>query len=164
MTGNRSSRPPRTAQFRPDHRRHRCRPVRLLLPWLLSRAFPLWPWIGGGLLGGIGLLIPAALGPVYKVWMKFGHVMGAINTRLILGLFFYLIVTPFGFVMRLFRWDPMRRRRVEGDSYRVTSHANSTHGETLLMIELSKTSGHSCASARNSGLPPSSSCCCSWAR
>jgi Saxitoxin biosynthesis operon protein SxtJ len=97
----------------------------LLLPWLLSRAFPLWPWIVAGLLGGLGLLIPAALGPVYRVWMKFGHVMGAINTRLILGLFFYVIITPFGFVMRLFRWDPMRRRPAEGASYRVTSRAKS---------------------------------------
>jgi hypothetical protein len=93
----------------------------LLLPWLLSRAFPLWPWIVAGLLGGLGLLIPAALGPVYKVWMKFGHVMSAVNTRLILGLFFYAIVTPIGFAMRLFRWDPMRRRRAEGASYRVAS-------------------------------------------
>jgi hypothetical protein len=97
----------------------------LFLPWLLSRAFPLWPWVVAGLLGGLGLLVPAGLGPVYRLWMKFGHVMGAINTRLILGLLFYGIFTPVGLLMRLFRWDPMRRRQREAGSYRVASGARS---------------------------------------
>lgn len=102
----------------------------LLLPWLLSRALPLWPWVVAGVLGGLGLLLPAALGPVYRLWMKFGHVMGAINTRLILGLLFYAIFTPVGLAMRLFRWDPMRHRTQAGDSYRVASHVrNPKHME-----------------------------------
>ena len=95
----------------------------LLLPWLLSRPFPLWPWVVAGMLGGLALLFPSGLGPIYRVWMKFGHVMGAINTRLILGVMFYLVVTPIGFAMRLFAWDPLRRRRADGPSYRVQSHA-----------------------------------------
>jgi hypothetical protein len=94
----------------------------LLLPWLLSHAWPLWPWIVAGILGGLGLVAPNLLGPVYTVWMKFGHVMGAINTRIILGVFFYLIMTPIGLAMRLFRWDPMRRQAGEGTSHRVPSH------------------------------------------
>ena len=97
----------------------------LLLPWLFSHAFPLWPWIVAGVLGSLGLLAPAALGPVYRLWMKFGHVMGAINTRIILGLLFYVIFTPVGLAMRLFRWDPMRRRKSDGGSYRVVNHPKS---------------------------------------
>lgn len=97
----------------------------LLLPWLFSRAFPTWPWIVAGVLGGAGLLAPAWLGPVYRVWMGFGRVMGAINSRIILGLFFFVIVTPVGFVMRLFGWDPMRSHPAEGSSYRVTKAAKS---------------------------------------
>jgi hypothetical protein len=97
----------------------------LLLPLVLSRAFPTWPWIVACVLSGSGLLAPAVLGPVHRVWMGFGHVMGAINSRLILGLFFFVIVTPIGFVMRLFGWDPMRRQPAEGSSYRVTKPARS---------------------------------------
>jgi hypothetical protein len=101
----------------------------LLLPWLLTHAFPIWPWIVAGVLGAAALIAPLALGPVYKVWMKFGHVMGAINTRLILGLFYYAVVTPIGMSMRLFRWDPMRRR-ASGQTYRVASRAKpSQHME-----------------------------------
>lgn len=97
----------------------------LLLPWLLSHAFPVWPWAVAGVLGALGLVAPVALGPIYTLWMKFGHVMGAINTRLILGLFFYVILTPFGLVMRVFGWDPMRRRPARGGSYRVETPAKS---------------------------------------
>jgi hypothetical protein len=99
----------------------------LLLPWIFSGVYRPWPWIVAGGLAGTGLLAPLALGLVYRLWMRFGHVMGAINTRLILGLFFYLIVTPIGSVMRLFRWDPMRRRRMQGvSSYRVNCTSKSS--------------------------------------
>ncbi len=93
----------------------------LLLPWLFDYAWPTWPWILAALLAGLGLLFPPALGPVYRVWMKFGHVMGFINSRLILGLMYYLMITPIGAIMRLFGWDPMRRRLGVGTSYRVPS-------------------------------------------
>ena len=40
------------------------------------------------------LSVHAVLRPIYVGWMKFAFVLGWINTRLILGLFFYLILTP----------------------------------------------------------------------
>ena len=66
------------------------------------------------------LVAPRALAPLYRVWMALGEVLAWINTRIILGVVFYGVVTPIGLVMRLIGHDPMRRRfeRV-GDSYRV---------------------------------------------
>ena len=55
-----------------------------------------------------GLLAPAMLAPVQRAWMAFAEVLGAFNTRVILGLLFYVVFTPVGFVMRLFH-DPMTR-------------------------------------------------------
>ncbi len=43
-----------------------------LFPWLLERAFPLWPWIILLVLGGWALVAPASLRPVYRLWMRFG--------------------------------------------------------------------------------------------
>ena len=40
--------------------------------------------------------------------MAFAEVLGAFNTRVILGLLYYVVFTPVGFVMRFFR-DPMSR-------------------------------------------------------
>jgi hypothetical protein len=66
-------------------------------------------WSGAALLLLLGLIYPPALGPVEKGWMKFGHVLGWINTRIILTVLFALVVTPIGAVARLFR-DPLDRR------------------------------------------------------
>lgn len=45
------------------------------------------------------------LRPVYLGWMKFAFVLGWLNTRILLGLFFYLVMTPIGAGMRLFGKD-----------------------------------------------------------
>jgi hypothetical protein len=65
-------------------------------------------WTVGSLLMVSGLLVPTVLGPVQRGWMRFADVVGTFNTRLILGLLFYVVFTPVGFVMRFFR-DPMTR-------------------------------------------------------
>ena len=94
----------------------------LLLPWLLNVDFPIWPWMLSALLAALGLIIPQALGPVYKVWMRFGLLMSRITTPLILGIVFFGVVVPMGLIMRLARRDPMARK-FDGSlaSYRVTS-------------------------------------------
>ena len=80
----------------------------------------LWALGLGAVLVSLGLLLPAVLAPVFKVWMKVGHILGWINTRIILGILFYGLITPMGVVMRLFGWDAMRRVLVrDAQTYRV---------------------------------------------
>ena len=72
-----------------------------------------WPprvlWTLGTLLVVPGLLFPAVLGPVERGWMRMAEALAWFNTRVILGTLFYVMVTPFGWVLRRFR-DPMDRR------------------------------------------------------
>ena len=82
----------------------------LLLPWLFDKAFPIWPWYILAVTGSLALIFPLGLKPFYKVWMVFGAVMGWINTRLILGLVFYIVFMPFGLVMKLFGKDLLSRK------------------------------------------------------
>jgi hypothetical protein len=66
------------------------------------------------------LVAPRILAPVYRVWMLLGEVLAWINTRIILGVVFYGVVTPIGLAMRLMGRDPMRRQfERAGESYRV---------------------------------------------
>lgn len=96
----------------------------LLVPWIWSLGLLLWPWAAAAVFGLWGLIWPAGLAPVYRVWMRFGLVVGWINSRIILAVVFYLMFTPIGVCMRLFGNDPMRRRlEAEADSYRLQSHA-----------------------------------------
>jgi len=50
----------------------------------------------------LGIAIPFILKPIYWVWMIFATIIGWIMTRVILSLMFYAIITPIGFILRLF--------------------------------------------------------------
>ena len=99
----------------------------LFFPWLLDRplslwpAEPLWPWIIFGVLAGMGLIVPMALRPVYKIWMRFGLLMSKIMTPVVMSIVFYIVITPVGLFRRLFAKDSMAREFDESDSYRVPS-------------------------------------------
>lgn len=51
---------------------------------------------------GLGLGMPIILKPFYSIWMYFAVVLGWFMTRLILGLLFYIVVSPIGLISRLF--------------------------------------------------------------
>ena len=72
-----------------------------LLLWRQSPAYPYFLCAGGALVV-LGLLLPRVLMPLQKVWMGFAVIMGWFMTRLILGILFYLILTPLSLSMRLF--------------------------------------------------------------
>lgn len=80
----------------------------------------IWAISVGGALVGLGLALPASLTHVFRIWMKIGHVLGWINTRILLGVIFYGLITPMGLVMRVFGKDSMHRTLApEANSYRV---------------------------------------------
>lgn len=94
----------------------------LLIPWLRERPVPLWPFYVGVPVAVLALVWPAALRPLYVVWMKFGAVMGFINTRIIMSVFFFIMLTPVALFMRLRGKDPMRRALEKtATSYRIGS-------------------------------------------
>lgn len=90
----------------------------LLFPWLFQLAFPYWPWIIAGILWGLALLVPTGLKPIYHGWMFIALIIGWINTRILLALMFYLIITPMGLLMRLLGKQPMRKFQSPVASYR----------------------------------------------
>jgi saxitoxin biosynthesis operon SxtJ-like protein len=64
---------------------------------------------------GVALLVAAAAAPAALVvpnrwWRRFAHVLGWINARVLLTLFFVLVLTPAGTIMRLLGRDPLARR------------------------------------------------------
>src|SRR5262245_20727274 len=94
-----------------------------LLPVLLhGRDLRLWTVVIAGLLVIPALVYPKSLKLIYRGWMAVGQVLGWINTRIILSVIFYGLITPFGLVRRLLAGDPMNRRfQSNVDTYRVES-------------------------------------------
>ncbi|MFZ3012109.1 MAG: SxtJ family membrane protein [Nitrospira sp.] len=89
---------------------------------LVFRGEPLRLWaIGlGGLLIACGGILPQLLAPVHKGWMWVGHILGWINTRILLSIVFYALVTPIGLVFRLMGKGTMRQGFAESSAtYRV---------------------------------------------
>jgi uncharacterized membrane protein YedE/YeeE len=82
----------------------------LLLPWLLDRPWPVWPWLVLGVLAGSGLILPEMLRPVYAVWMRFGLIASKVTTPIVLGIVFFLIISPMAVFRKWFGLDAMRRQ------------------------------------------------------
>ncbi len=91
-----------------------------LSPLLLGGTLP-HIWAGGlaVILIGSALVWPRMLAPLYRIWMQLAQALGWINTRIILSLVFYGLVTPLGLLGRG-RTDSLRLRfDSQADSYRV---------------------------------------------
>jgi saxitoxin biosynthesis operon SxtJ-like protein len=68
-----------------------------------------------------GLALPVALAWPYRAWMAFAHGLGWFNTRLLLVLVFYLMLTPLGLLMRILGKRPLNlEREPEAESYWIT--------------------------------------------
>jgi hypothetical protein len=81
-----------------------------LLSWWRGHEIP--PLVLGTLAALLvvpALLVPRALGPVREKWMRGAMVVGEFNSRVILGLFYYLVMAPVGLVRRRFG-DPLNRK------------------------------------------------------
>lgn len=74
--------------------------------------FDLFPYIGSvsGLFLLIGLIKPDFSKPIYIAWMSFAHVLGQINTKIILLLVFILTVVPVSLFLKLFRKDILDKK------------------------------------------------------
>ena len=55
----------------------------------------------GALLLGLGTVAPSALKVPNRLWWRFAQLLGWVNTRILLSIFFVVVLTPTGMVMRL---------------------------------------------------------------
>lgn len=80
----------------------------------------IWATGLGGTLIFLGALVPGVLAPVHRAWMQLGHILGWVNTRILLGIVFYGLITPMGLLFRLMGKDIMRQTAAQDSpTYRV---------------------------------------------
>lgn len=79
---------------------------------LLSSRGPRWWSIGIAVaFAVIAIAVPKVLGPLNRVWMKFGLLLAAVVSPVALGILFYAVFTPIGVLMRMFGKDPLKLAR-----------------------------------------------------
>lgn len=81
----------------------------------------------GALLIAAGLLAPARLGPVYRAWNALALAISKVTTPILMGVIYFLVLTPTGLLARLLGHRPLSRTR--GDATHWQSRpAGGTRG------------------------------------
>ena len=65
-----------------------------------------------------GILKPSLLFYPFKGWMALGLALGWINSRIILGLVFLLVLQPIALIMKFVGYDPLKTKKSNESSYR----------------------------------------------
>ena len=86
-------------------------------PLLDEKELRYWSLIVSFIFLILGILKSNILTPLNKVWFKFGILLGNIISPIIMGIVFFLVVTPTGLIMRFFRKDILRLKKNSNDSY-----------------------------------------------
>ena len=70
-----------------------------------------WAAIVAGVFALLAFVAPAVLAAPNRAWMKLGLLLGMIVSPIVLGLLFFAVFTPMGWVLRAMGKDPMRLHR-----------------------------------------------------
>ena len=65
----------------------------------------------------LGLINSQILTPLNILWFKFGMFLGRFVSPIVMGLVFFLVVTPTGLIMKLFNKDLLKLRKNKNSSY-----------------------------------------------
>ena len=89
-----------------------------MIPAITGHIFRYWTLWVGCLSLMLVILRPRLLFYPYKAWMTLGHALGWVNSRIILGLVFILVLQPIALVMKVFGYDPLRKKKCSAKSFR----------------------------------------------
>ena len=65
----------------------------------------------------LGLINSKILTPLNRIWFKFGLLLGRIVSPVIMGIIFFLVVTPIGLIMRIIGKDLLNLKFNKGKTY-----------------------------------------------
>ena len=72
----------------------------------------------------ISIIKPSLFTKLNKLWIEFGIILGKIISPIIMMLFFYIIITPTGLLLRIFGKDVMRLKKNNNTSYWIDRKDN----------------------------------------
>ena len=88
-----------------------------LWPILKQNEIRIWSLIISFIFFVLGLINSKLLTPLNKLWFKFGILLGNIIAPIVMGIVFFLVVTPTGLIMRFFRKDILKLKKNNSDTY-----------------------------------------------
>jgi len=88
-----------------------------LYPLLNGENIRIWALIISAIFLILGILNSELLKPLNKIWFKFGILLGGIISPIIMGVIFFLIVTPISLMLRLLGKDVLNLKKNNFKTY-----------------------------------------------
>ena len=86
-------------------------------PLINNNDYRLWSLIISLIFLILGLLNSKFLTPLNKIWFKFGLFLGKIISPIVMGVIFFLVVTPIGILMKFFKKDLLNLKMNNSKTY-----------------------------------------------
>ena len=81
-----------------------------LWPLLYENTLRVWSIIVAMIFLILGLINSNFLTPLNKLWFKFGKLLGFIVAPIVMGVIFFLVITPTGFFMKMLGKDLLNKK------------------------------------------------------
>ena len=88
-----------------------------LYPLLKGNDLRIWSLIISFIFLVLGLINSKILTPLNRLWFKFGLLLGKFISPIIMGIIFFIVVTPIGIIMRLFKKDLLNLKFNKKETY-----------------------------------------------
>ena len=88
-----------------------------LYPILKDNDLRIWSLVISFVFLILGLINSKILTPLNRLWFKFGLLLGKFISPLIMGIIFFVVVTPIGIIMRLLKKDLLNLRYNKKETY-----------------------------------------------
>tara|TARA_B100000965_G_C19451896_1_gene695644 strand:- start:191 stop:589 length:399 start_codon:yes stop_codon:yes gene_type:complete len=88
-----------------------------LWPLLNQNEIRIWSLVISFIFFVLGLFNFKLLTPLNKLWLKFGIILGNIISPVIMGIIFFLVVTPTALIMRIFKKDILKLKKNSNNTY-----------------------------------------------
>ncbi len=88
-----------------------------LYPLTKGESLTIWSLIISFIFLILGLINSKILTPLNKLWMSFGILLGKIISPIVMMIIFFLVVTPIGLIMRIFKKDLLNLKFHNNKSY-----------------------------------------------
>ena len=97
-----------------------------LWPLLNNEKIRVWSLIISFIFIILALVKPYVLTPLNRIWAKFGVILGGVISPIVMGIVFFVIVTPTGFLMRVFSKDFLNLKKNNNKTYWIESNSQKS--------------------------------------
>ena len=94
-------------------------------PLINNEEYRLWALIISLIFLILGLINSSILTPLNLLWFKFGMLLGRIVSPIVMALVFFIVVTPTGLIMKLFKKDLLQLKKKDKKSYWIEKKSKS---------------------------------------